>query len=80
MTEAEQRLAYQRLLNNTDFQRFVEHLSQKATEAAVGAATETESALIYRQQGRFEALTEVVNELKSAHEPPASRQRRRFSV
>lgn len=79
MTEAE-RLAYQRLLNNVDFQRHVERLEQKASTAAAAAATETEPALIYRQQGRFQALREVVDELKLAHDPPALKQNRRFGV
>ena len=79
MTENE-RLAYQRLLNNTDFQRFVEHLEQRSVAAAAGAATETEPALIYRQQGRYQELREVLDEVQSAHEPPAERKNRRFSV
>lgn len=58
MTEVQQ--AILRLSTQTDFKTVLEHIRANRDEATATALKSTEPTLIYRAQGRFEALEALI--------------------
>lgn len=60
-----------RLLNNTDFQQFVEIVHRAALEQAEKAATHHEPPLIYRAQGGYGFGSWIVKQVEQVRTEPA---------